>query len=110
MLLRRTARKSLTVTLWLMSITASSPSTDGFQVDDSAGPEGAKDAVCAGDGAGRLPHPAKAGAVSAAKPLSAPRREIIVPTSDCSPRDECSTRASDHHSLSARARLALARK
>src|SRR3990167_9001378 len=72
MLLRRTAAKSVTVTLWLMSITASSPATawrDGGGVLSNVAPLG-----------GCPPQPARAGTVKAATPPNTCRREIIRPT------------------------------
>src|SRR5688572_2593628 len=72
MLLRRTAAKSVTVTLWLMSITASSPATACW-----AGAGGGLSKVA--PLGGLPPHPARAGSVKPAIPQSVFLREIIQP-------------------------------
>jgi hypothetical protein len=79
--LERTAPKSLTWTLWLMSITASSPATSGRH-DPPGG--GMKEEAGRGGGADP-PQAASDGTPRPASPRITPRREIIVRTSDCSP-------------------------
>src|SRR5258707_9773818 len=94
-LLRRTWAKSLTVTLWLMSITASSPATAGRHDEDGAAGTGdgtwaTKDG--AGGGGCRPPQPARAGALNPAHPpTTTPRRENIQTTSHFSPLLKFST-------------------
>src|SRR5882672_4054862 len=86
MLLWRTRVKSPTVTLWLMSITASSPATAGRHDEDAmAGPGGGAWGMDAGaGGAGCRPlQPARDGPVNPASPANMLRREIIKPGIPC---------------------------
>ena len=88
---RCTARKSLTVTLWLMSMTPSTPSTEGRHVP--LGPKAVKEgAELVAGGRGDPPQPASASPPRPVNPRIAPRREIIVLTSDCSPAVSLSRR------------------
>src|SRR5260221_1225735 len=72
LLWRRTEEKSLTVTLWLISITASNPGTAGLVVVVAWAVAGGVGGAC---------RPAQPVTVKPASPASAILREIIPPTS-----------------------------